>query len=123
MVPGDPPEGRLVSLPKLTAPQELMVDLLLARARLGEPFWHVSTKLTRTYHELSAKGYVSILSGHVENTVRLMLTAEAKKELLTTSYASPIERQAAEKIAAYLERKGGDETTIRMIRKKFVKES
>lgn len=106
-----------MSLPKLTAPQELMVDMLQARHRLGEPFWPVSTKLTRTYHELASKGYVEILSGHVEGTVRLMLTDAAREQLLREStYVPPIKLQARDEIAELLEKLGGDPTTIRMIR-------
>lgn len=108
-----------MTLAKLTAPQELMVDLLVARHRLGEPFWPVSTKLTRTYHELKEKGYVSILNGHVEGTVRLMLTDAAQKELLHDATFSPMEKRIANHIADSLEMSGGDTTTIRMIRKQF----
>lgn len=110
-----------MSLAKLTAPQDLMMDLLVARTRLGEPFWPVSTKLTRTYHELSAKGYVTILSGHVEGTVRLMLTDAARKELIEkASYTPRIQRDIASHIADSLEMSGADPTTVRMIRRQFV---
>ena len=112
-----------MALAKLTASQDLLVDLLVARTRLGEPFWPVSTKMTRSYHELKAKGYVSILSGHVEGTVRLMLTDQAKKELLSDQTFSPMEKRIASHIADSLEMSGGDATTIRMIRKQFAKES
>lgn len=111
----------MTELAKLTASQALLLDLLQARHRLGEPFWPVSTKMTRSYHELKEKGYVSILSGHVEGTVRLMLTPAAIAEM-NPSYVSPVEKQVSERIIAYLEKKGGDATTIRMIRKKFAKE-
>lgn len=114
----------MTDLPKLTASQALLVDLLTARHRLGEPFWPVDTKMTRSYHELKEKGYVSILNGHVEGTVRLMLTPAAVKELISeATYTSPLEKRIASHIADSLEMSGGDATTIRMIRKQFVKES
>ncbi|WNN95185.1 helix-turn-helix DNA binding domain protein [Microbacterium phage Magritte] len=107
-----------MSLPKLTATQALLLDLLQARHRLGEPFWPVSTKHTRAYHELKEKGYVSILSGHVDKTVRLMLTPEAISEMSKT-YSSPMESRVANHIADSLELSGADPTTIRMIRTQF----
>lgn len=109
-----------MTLPKLTAPQDLMVDLLVARTRLGEPFWPISTKLTRTYTELSAKGYVEVLHGHVSGTVRLSLTATARKELIDDSnYRSNNETAIANRIADKLTEQGADVTTIKMIRKQF----
>lgn len=109
------------TLPKLTSSQSLMVDLLVARHRLGEPFWPISKELQRTYVALDIKGYVDVLPGHVDHTVRLQLTPRARKELIEDStYVTPIERNLAAKIADKLEKKGGDPTTIRMIRKKFV---
>lgn len=107
-----------MTLAKLTASQALLLDLLQARHRLGEPFWPVSTKMTRSYHELKEKGYVSILSGHVENTVRLMLTPAAIAEMSPT-YKSPLEKRVANHIADSLEMSGADPTTIRMIRTQF----
>lgn len=112
-----------MTLAKLTASQDLLVDLLVARTRLGEPFWPVSTKMTRSYHELKEKGYVTILRGHVDGTVRLMLTEQAKAELLHDATFSPVEKRIASHIADSLEKSGGDATTIRMIRKQFAKES
>lgn len=109
-----------MSLPKLTAAQDIMVDLLVARHRLGEPFWPISTKLTRTYTELRVKGYVTVMDGNVEGTVRLALTREARKELIETSTYTPrIARDIATHIADSLEMSGGDPTTVRMVRKQF----
>lgn len=107
-----------MALPKLTAAQELMVDLLVARHRLGEPFWPVSTQLSRTYKTLRDKGYVEIIDGNVEGTDRLMLTRTARQELIQDRdyYVPPIKLEARDEIAALLEKLGGDPTTIRMIR-------
>jgi hypothetical protein len=107
-------------LPGLTAQQTLMVDLLQARHRLGEPFWPVSTKLYRTYNELHTKGYVEVLDGNVERTVRLRFTRRAHKELIEDStYVTPLQGQLATHIADSIEMSGGDPTTVRMIRKQF----
>lgn len=103
-------------LPGLTASQGLIVDLLVARTRLGEPFWPISTRLNRTYKILDQKGYVEIMHGHVDGTVRLELTARAKQELIDNStYVTPLEKQTARNIARVLTKLGGDPTTIRMI--------
>ena len=99
-----------------------MVDLIVARTRLGEPFWPVSTKLYRTYNELRMKGYVEVIDGNVEKTVRLRLTRKAHKQLIEDSdYTTPLQAQLATHIADSVEMSGGDPTTVRMIRKQFVK--
>jgi hypothetical protein len=120
--PAKPPVEVSGELAGLTSQQELMVDMLVARHRLGEPFWPVSTKLYRTYNELHTKGYVEILDGNVERTVRLMLTRKARKKLIEDStYTTPLQAQLATHIADSLEMSGGDPTTIRMIRSQFAK--
>ncbi len=106
-----------MSLPKLTAAQDLMVDLLVARTRLGEPFWPISTRLSRTANELRSKGYVRMLGSSAEGTVRLGLTQAAKDELIHDStYVPPVMLQARDEIADLLEKLGGDPTTIRLVR-------
>ena len=106
-----------MTLPKTTDAQELMVDLIVARHRLGEPFWPVSTRLNRTYKVLAEKGYVEIIDGNVEGTVRLRLTSAARKELIEdSSYVPPIKLEARDEIARVVEKLGGDPTTVRLIR-------
>lgn len=104
-------------LPKLTASQDQMLDLLVARTRLGEPFWPISNELRRTANILEDKGYITILHGHVDGTFRAMLTPGAKKKFIEdSSYVPPIKLEAREEIALLLEKLGGDPTTIRMVR-------
>lgn len=94
-----------------------MVDLMVARTRLGEPFWPISNELRRTALVLENKGYVEIFDGHVSGTFRIQLSPKAVKSLITDStYTSPLVRQIATHIADSLEMSGGDPTTIRMIR-------
>lgn len=83
----------------------------------------MSTALYRTYRELEMKGYVEVLSGNVDGTVRVLLTPAAREQEMSGDYKSPLERQIAAHIADSLEMSGADPTTIRMIRKQFVKES
>ena len=109
-------------LPGVTAAQEIILEVLVARHRLGEPFWPVSTQLSRTYKTLRDKGYVEIIDGNVEGTDRLMLTRAARKKLMSETYTAPLATQLATHIADSLEMSGGDPTTVRMIRKQFVKE-
>lgn len=105
------------TLPGLTACQDVLVDLLVARSRLGESFWPISTRLNRTYKILEEKGYVEIMHGHVDGTVRLALTPQAKAKLIENSaYVPPIKLEARDEIATVIEKLGGDPTTVRMIR-------
>ncbi len=110
-------------LPSITAAQEIVLEVVVARTRLGEPFWPVSTQLSRSYRALRDKGYVEIIDGNVEGTDRLRLTPKARKELIdNSSYRSPIVKDVAVHIAESLQMSGGDPTTIRMIEKQFIRD-
>ena len=107
-----------MSLPKPTAAQDLLLDLLVARHRLGEPFWPISTQLTRTYRDLKQKGYVEIMDGYVSGTVRLSLTKEARKELMEDSGFTPAcVRKHTEKIADELYEYGFKKASRHIVRK------
>lgn len=96
------------------------MDLLVARTRLGEPFWPISTRLGLTCRELKAKGYVEILNGYVNGTERIMLTPEARKELIEESeYKTPVEKDYAARIAAYVDDVLEQPVVATVIRREF----
>jgi hypothetical protein len=111
----DPPQGHSVTL---TAAQDQMLDLLIARHRLGEPFWPIDNALRRTAKVLEGKGLIEILHGHVDGTFRASLTAKAlEKYVKKATYTAPLERRVRDQIVDHLTSVGGDPTTIRLVRK------
>lgn len=73
---------------KLTPTQDLIMEVLAARARLGEPFWTFSTVLSPMARALCDLGLVTIDSA-VTGDMRLRLTQEGREEYLSTSYSPP----------------------------------
>lgn len=90
----------------LTPTEDLIMEVLAARDRLGEPFWPFSTKHRAAIRSLSEKGFVNYQSGNVENTLRVGFLNKASREaVLSPSYVPPLlaelekkerSRQAAE---------------------------
>lgn len=62
----------------LTPTEELLVDVLIARHRLGEPFWSVSTRHGKAIRSLQDKGLVTDYGCTVESATRVALTLKAK---------------------------------------------
>lgn len=74
----------------LTPSEELVMEVLIARWRLGERLWTFSSRQKRTIERLAAKGYVTSMHGIVEKTVRASLTDKSVSENLTFNYIPPI---------------------------------
>ncbi len=109
---------------KLTPTEDLILDLLVARYRLGEYQWPLSNKLVNVIHSLAARGYVNSRHGNVEKTYLVRLTDEAVAEFVTDSEYTPQGyREHAEKIAEYMDHLGFEPNIARVIRKQFGKGS
>lgn len=80
--------------PDFTPTEVLILDVLAARHRTGEPFWTFHTRFRRALNGLKSRGLVNIWSGNVEHTLRVAFT-EAGQELLGGSYTSPMEKENA----------------------------
>lgn len=76
--------------PHLTPTEELVLDVLAARFRLGERLWTFNASARRAIVKLADKGLVNEMSGITENTVRASLTDAGRDLWLSTSHA-PIE--------------------------------
>lgn len=74
---------------KVTPKQDLLLEVLAARYRLGESYWTFDNKHKAALQKLEAKGLVSVIHGVVENTVRAALTEKGKKRELNAEYVSP----------------------------------
>lgn len=74
----------------LTPTENLVLELLIARRRLGERIWTFDSTVRKQVESLAVKGYVGELHGIVPMTVRAMLTDEAIAMFLTYDYVPPI---------------------------------
>lgn len=63
---------------ELTPTEDLILEVLIARHRLGEPFWPVALRNRKAIDSLQEKGLVNDLGSAVENTTRVGLTMKAK---------------------------------------------
>lgn len=76
---------------KLTPMEDLMLENLVARVRLGESFWHFpnTSHYSRAANGLVDKGLVTREHGQVPSSFRLYLTEEGKREGMDPSYTPP----------------------------------
>jgi hypothetical protein len=120
-------------LSSLTPTQELIIEVLTARHRLGEPFWPFTTKLGKSIETLCAFDLVNERSGPVERTVYLSFTPKALRllelqpvgskasntEPVKGEHIPPVNRAYADRIAAYLERIGSEKMAHRAVSRLF----
>jgi hypothetical protein len=76
--------------PDLPAAQDQMLSHLAARLRLGESLFTVSTGLMTTVGRLEAAGYVTVMNGISERTVRASLTEKGIGYALSPTYEPPV---------------------------------
>jgi hypothetical protein len=78
---------------KITPTEELLLEVLIARTRLGHIFWTIARNSTsaRAVFSLARKGFVIFDHGNVPGTFRAELTEEAKKFLMSNDYLAPIQ--------------------------------
>ena len=92
--------GRIIdedeSVVLLTPTEDLILDVLVARYRLGENVWTFESRHKKALNQLQGRGFINVMSGIVEKTVRASLTEAGKKEYLSESYVSPLEEEAGE---------------------------
>jgi len=104
---------------EFTPTEDLVLEVLIARSRLGESLWTFSSSATKPLRSLEAKGLVQVMHGVVERSVRASLTAEGKKRFMALPYQSPILKKHADDISSYLDGIGYDPNAGRMIRTMF----
>lgn len=83
---------------KLTPTENLALEVLIARYRLGEHLWTFDKSAERALEGLASKGITTVLHGVTEHTVRAMLTDEAQAAYLGYDYIPPI-AQNSKKLA------------------------
>lgn len=88
----------------LTPTEDLILEVLIARHRLGEPFWPVSTRNQKAINSLAGKGLVSDYGSVTENSVRVGLTIKAKAYWCNPdTYVPPIFRDKPRRLERWRE--------------------
>lgn len=77
----------------MTPTEDLVMDVLGARARLGEELWTFESRHRRTLERLEEAGYVNVMHGIASGTVRASLTEKGKELVLSPLYTSPLEQR------------------------------
>lgn len=88
----------------LTPAEELFVEVLIARHRLGEGWWVFSTSQRRTANSLERKGLVILHSPHVERTFRAELSELGKSLYMSKPYVSPAQLMTPQEALKLIER-------------------
>jgi len=79
----------------LTPTEELIGDVLAARARTGETLWTFDSRLTKQVLHLEEMGLVNVTHGIVEKTLRASLTELGKIRFISESYVPPMDNGGA----------------------------
>lgn len=69
--------------------QYLVMDTLAARYRTGENLWTFPTKVLPTLRQLEAKGFINLMHGIVEKTVRASMTDAGRACVISDTYVPP----------------------------------
>lgn len=77
---------------KLPLTQELIVEVLIARSRLGELLWPFPNRSVRSLKALADKGLIGHQPASVEGHHNAWFTDEGKKRYLSFDYIPPILR-------------------------------
>lgn len=77
----------------LTPTEDLLMEVLAARYRLGETSWTFQKRHAVTVKKLESRGLVRYMHGIVENTCRASLTVCGVQEYIVPSYVAPVLRR------------------------------
>lgn len=77
---------------EFTPTENLVLEVLVARYRLGEHLWTFDSRAAPAVRKLAGAGWVHELNGVTENTVRASLTNKAVARFLSFPYIPPFAR-------------------------------
>jgi hypothetical protein len=84
-------ESLKLSEANFTPTEDLMLEALIARLRLGEHIWTFDSKHRKTAENLAKKGWVGWKHGIVENSIMVWpANEEIRSELVKYDYKAPI---------------------------------
>jgi hypothetical protein len=72
-----------------TPTQDLILDVLGARYRLGENLWTFDTRVRSALVDLETQGLVTTMHGTVEHSMRASLTDAGRERVLSPTYVPP----------------------------------
>lgn len=98
-----------------TPTEELILDVLQARIRLGENIWNFDSRLKPSIEKLQAKGLINFKSGNVENTLLAWPTEEGKILFFDGSFT---DRIGSKKFAKHQEKLHKEAKALKKARKK-----
>lgn len=87
-----------MSKKEFTPTENLILEVLIARARLGERLWTFSSDSLKQAETLASKGWIDVMHGVVENTYRASLTDKGRARFLSFKYDSPLKVEGAKKV-------------------------
>ena len=73
-----------------TPTQDLILEVLAARYRLGESLWTFDSRHKTALRQLEEARLVNVIHGTVLQTVRASLTEQGIAESLTNAYTAPL---------------------------------
>lgn len=79
---------------RLPATQYLILDVLAARHRTGEPFWTFPARMRRALEALTAAGMVTFYPH--DSRLRAELTAAGRDEVFNQGFLTPDQRENAQ---------------------------
>lgn len=71
---------------ELPPTEQLCLETLAARFRLGEDIWTFKSNVTKALESLEDKGYVFVVHGVIPKSIRARLTPEGVRVMLDESY-------------------------------------
>lgn len=74
--------------PRFTPTQDLLIEVLAARYRLGHDLWPVDSRHRKALVGLTDEGYASFRGGIVQNTYLAWLTSKGLEYALDDNYES-----------------------------------
>jgi len=91
----------------LTPTADLIMEVLAARHRLGEPFWHFDIRHTKALNELASARLIWWQRGSQPKTAQVFLTDTGRaSEYLSGTYVAPAALAGAVELMRYIRRIG-----------------
>jgi hypothetical protein len=91
---------RPVTTDGLPPTQYLIMEVLAARARLGERIWTFPSRLRPALEALEDRALIGMMSGVVENTLRARLTDAGREAVMWGPYTMPALRESQDLLGA-----------------------
>lgn len=70
----------------MTPTEDLIIQVLTARYRLGENFWTFESRHHKALASLEQKGLINVVHGVIDRTLRANLTDLGKRAFLDSNY-------------------------------------